>query len=238
LLRGGGLAILLGGLLLGGGSLDLGAPTSSTTTTVPAASTTVPTIGYVGAPTTETSQGAGQTPSSTSESTDSSDVTGSDSSARGTSAVTTTVSSAPGPPTSVATLPPAPGVTTTIGLSADTYSRLLEAATSARFAVLAPSDGTWILASVDSARTDRAVYVATSYQHAGDFVTINQERATSYPDVPNSAPVIVRAVEGRLLDLGTILVVRWVEGDTALTVSTNLSRDAALALIESLRPIS
>jgi hypothetical protein len=237
LMRAGGAVILLGGLLLAAGSMASGDSSGATSTTSPlaAASTTTDPADVT---TTETT-GLFWLTTTTRPST-SATVTSTTSPVDTGSTTSTTTPSPSNPPTTLTSVPATtvPGTPTTIDLSAETYRRLREAADAARFAVVAPSDGAWVLVSLDTARTDRAVYVATSYRRGSDFATIYQEQAASYPEVPDSTPITIRGAEGRLLDMGGIVLVRWVEADTAVTLSTDLSKDLALALIEAMRPIS
>jgi hypothetical protein len=228
LLRAGGVALVLGGLLMGVASIDADSGHTNVDGPVAEASTTTDTTSEHTGATTLTADG---------DTTDASSVSTASSYIAGTTATdqdgvprsTTTTATVSSTTTAAGTAP------TSLGPESDT--RLVEAAETAGFSVLAPADTAWALVSVDAARTDQRTYVATSYQRGPDFLTISQERATSYPEVPNTTPVTVRGVDGGLLDLGSVVVVRWIEGDTSLTLSTNLRKGVALTVIEALRTI-
>ena len=147
------------------------------------------------------------------------------------SATTTTGIMDGGPSVSTESIP----TVTTVDLADETTDRLTEAGKTTGLAVLAPEDPAWRLVGLDASVTDGGAYVAASYERADDYFTITQERGTGYVEMPAYAPVTVRTYQGQLLDLSTVVVIRWLEGGGSVTVSTNLPRKAALRLIEDLR---
>ncbi|MHB8867928.1 MAG: hypothetical protein ACYC6T_15280 [Thermoleophilia bacterium] len=119
----------------------------------------------------------------------------------------------------------------------DLEIRLTAAAAAAGFPVLGTPDGDWKLASVDSNTTANGRYVAITYERGSTYFSTNQEPSTPFPEVPNTAAVLIRGKQGDLLDLGHVVVIRWVEGETNMIFSTNLPSEDALARAESLQPI-
>lgn len=169
---------------------------------------------------------------------------------------TATATSAPGQETTDTTT--TPGVTDETGGTSDTGSsgstpstvtptttatpdqleaRLDSAAASVGFTVLGTTDTDWRLVSVDSRTTANGPYVATSYQRGTAYFSTSQERATPFPPVPNTVAVMVHGGQGDLLDMGHVVVIRWVEGGTNIIFSTNLPSAEALAQAEALRPV-
>lgn len=116
-------------------------------------------------------------------------------------------------------------------------ARLAAAAASVGFTLLGTTDPEWKLVSVDSASTANGPYVATSYERGSAYFSTSQERATPFPVVPNTVAVPIHGRQGDLLDLGHVVVIRWVEGETNIIFNTNLPREEALAQAEALQPI-
>ncbi len=138
-----------------------------------------------------------------------------------------------GPDTSGTTSPKPPAAAS----SDDLAIRLTAAAASAGFPVLGTADADWKLVSVDSNTTSNGRYVAITYERGSTYFSTNQERSTPFPEVPNTVAVLIRGKQGDLLDLGHVVVIRWLEGETNMIFSTNLPSADALARAESLEPI-
>ncbi|MHB1345184.1 MAG: hypothetical protein ACYCX3_12625 [Thermoleophilia bacterium] len=138
-----------------------------------------------------------------------------------------------GPSTSGTTSPIPPAAAS----SDDLEIRLTAAAAAAGFPVLGTADADWKLASVDSNTTANGRYVAITYERGSTYFSTNQEPSTAFPEVPNTVAVLIRGKQGDLLDLGHVVVIRWVEGETNMIFSTNLPSEDALARAESLQPI-
>lgn len=167
----------------------------------------------------------------------------------GPDASSTTAAITPGRETTDSTGGPggtsAPGVadttpstlTPTTASPSELAARLTDAAASAGFLVLGVAGTDWKLVSVDSGKLGQRPYVATSYERGSTYFSTSQERASSFPEVPNTVAVTVRGLQGDLLDLGHVVVVRWTEEGTNVIFSTNLPRTDALAQVEALRPI-
>lgn len=221
-----GLVILTLGLVLGGVALALGL-------TVTAGGTTV-----------GTADGTGDTTTATSAPVENGD--------DGPDTSTTTGATAPGQETTDTTgAPGGPGDTSAPGATDTTPStmtpptaspselaaRLAQAAASADFPVLGVPGTDWKLVSVDSGKSSHGPYVANSYERGSTYFSTSQERAASFPEVPNTVAVTVRGLQGDVLDLGHIVVVRWTEEGTNVIFSTNLPRADALAQVEALQPI-
>lgn len=154
----------------------------------------------------------------------------------------TTGTTAPGGgPESTATSVPSGSTTSTMTpptLSTDELAaRLAAAAAAAGFPVLGSNDPQWELVSVDAGTSGAKPYVATSYERGSDYFSTSQEAVAGFPEVPNTKPVTVHGLQGDILDMGHVVVIRWVENGTAIIFNTSLGADEALAVAETLRPI-
>jgi len=214
-----GLVLLTLGLVLGGIALALHLTTNTDT-----ASTDATTTGTTGAQDGDSEPGTSvlttnvTTPEQGTTSTSGAANGPSDTGSEGTSGTTSPI-------------PPA------AASSDDLEIRLTAAAAAAGFPVLGTADADWKLASVDSNTTANGRYVAITYERGSTYFSTNQEPSTPFPEVPNTVAVPIRGKQGDLLDLGHVVVIRWVEGETNMIFSTNLSNEDALARAESLQPI-
>ncbi len=130
------------------------------------------------------------------------------------------------------------GPTTTLTpANTDLSTKLAGAVRVAGFTVLGSSNPAWRLATVDYGTTSQGPYVATLYIRGTEYFSTSQERGTSYPPMANTESVTVRGQKGDMLDLGHVVVIRWIDGATSAIFSSNLKRDDALKMADSLAPV-
>jgi len=234
MMRAAGSILIVIGLVLGGVAWALG-PSSAATGGVDDTSTTItaegPTVSTSGDPTETTTQ-TGSTDGTDGGGDDSNDGTTSDTTTPGPAPTTdgagaTSTTLAGAPPTTIASAP----------ANTDLSTKLATAARGAGFTVLGSSSSDWRLASVDSGTTSQGPYVATSYIRGTEYFSTSQEKGTSYPPMANTEAVTVRGQKGDLLDLGHVVVIRWIDGATSIIFSSNLKRDDALKMADSLAPV-
>ena len=68
------------------------------------------------------------------------------------------------------------------------------------------------------------------------YVTISQEKLGTKPSLPRPSRSSVRGIPGEIIEMSPIVLFRWEEAGVSILLSTNLARDQALALAETLQP--
>jgi hypothetical protein len=118
--------------------------------------------------------------------------------------------------------------------STDPKKQLAAVAVQAGFPLFILDDPLWKLQAVRTATVGEKTIVDLSYGAGGDYLSISQEPMLPQTAVPNTERVTVHGAPGELLDMGSVIVIRWNEAATSLALSTSLKRDAALAAAEKL----
>jgi len=224
-LRAAGAILIVIGVVLAGIAWALG-PSSATTSDPGDTSTTVSTDGTTdttGGDTTQTTAEPGSTGGTTGDTTSNTTTARSAPTTDGAGATSTTSDEIP--------------TTTSTPANTDLSSELASAARTTGFTVLGSSSSGWRLASVDSGTTGQGPYVATSYIRGTDYFSTSQEKGTQYPPMANTESVTVRGQKGDLLDMGHVVVIRWIDNGTSIIFSSNLKRDDALVMADSLAPV-
>lgn len=146
--------------------------------------------------------------------------------AAGTSSTSTSVTPNAAPPVTLTTIEPA-----ALG------GRLAQIAATAGFTILGLKVPSWKLAAVDTQTQGGESLAALSYVQGANFVTITQEKMATPPTLPGAQPITIRKQPGTLALMNPVVSLRWEEQGVAILLTTNLPRDAALALTDRLEPV-
>jgi len=130
-----------------------------------------------------------------------------------------------------------PAVTLTTSAPAALGGRLAHIAASAGFTILGLKAPGWKLAAVDTEARGEGSFAAVSYVRGTDYATITQEKATTSPTLSGAQFTTIRGQAGTLTVMNPLVSLRWQEEGVAMLLTTNLPRDAALALTDRLEPV-